>query len=206
MGPELRCGLAAAAALVIGVAGAAPYARLAAPYYAAVDRLIAASHPWEVARVEVRPGKSDLTAELQLQGYVRRDKDAAERAARVVGRVQVGEVVETPIVFWTLLLMWPASSLRQRLIRFLVGVPVFLGLEAATTATQLVLPMAQASAILAGDKDPLTGWDHWSRFLEAGGQFVVACFGAFMIASSTRRIRPLRGLLQSASRFGSMTQ
>jgi hypothetical protein len=186
---ELRWGLAAAAALTFGVTCAAPYARLAAPFYAAVDRRIALHRPWEVTDVEVRPGKSNLTAELQLQADVFRYQGAPNRAARVIGRVQVGEVVETPLVFWTLLLMWPAASIRQRVIRVLIGIPVFLGLEAITTATQLILPMAQASAMLAGDPNPVTPWDHWSRFLEAGGQFVLASGFAILVAAMIRRSR-----------------
>lgn len=189
MRPELRWGLAAAVALTIGVTCAEPYARLMAPFDAAVDRRISLHRPWEVTGVDVRPGKSNLTAELQLQADVFRYQGAANRAARVVGRVQVGEVIETPIVFWTLLLVWPAASIRQRVIRVLVGIPVFLALEAITTATQLILPMAQASAMLAGDPNPVTPWDHWSRFLEAGGQFVLASGFAILVAAVTHRSR-----------------
>jgi hypothetical protein len=184
--PELRWGLVGCVALCIGVAGAEFYARLAAPYYAAVDRLIAQRHPWEVTNVEVRPGKSALAAELQLRANVYRFAGDPYAAARVIGRVQVGEVVETPLVFWTLLLMWPAASIRQRLVRLAVGVPAFMALEAITTATQLILPMAQASAMLVGDRNPATSWDHWSRFLEAGGQFVVASGLAVLVATCTR--------------------
>jgi hypothetical protein len=190
--PEIRGGLAAAAALAIGVTCAGPYARLAAPYYAVIDRLIATNHPWEITRVEVRPGKSNLTAELQLHADVFRHVGAREPAATVIGRVQVGEVIETPLVFWTLLLVWPAASNRQRLIRLVVGIPVFSGLEAITTATQLILPMAQASAMLAGDPSPVTLWDYWSRFLEAGGQFVLACGFALLVCSLTHRPRAPR--------------
>lgn len=189
MRPELRWGLAAAVALTIGVTCAEPYARLMAPFYAAADRRIALHRPWEVTGVDVRPGKSNLTAELQLQADVFRYQGAPNRAARVVGRVQVGEVIETPLVFWTLLLMWPAASIRQGVTRALVGIPVFLGLEAITTATQLILPMAQASAMLAGDPDPVTLWDRWSRFLEAGGQFVLASGFAILVATTIRRAR-----------------
>jgi hypothetical protein len=87
-----------------------------------------------------------------------------------------------------LLLIWPAASIRHRATRLMIGVPVFLGLEAITTATQLALPLAQASAILAGDNDPVTAWDHWSRFLESGGQFVLICCGAFMVVSAQRKV------------------
>jgi hypothetical protein len=181
--------LAAIVVLMIGVTCAEPYARLAAPYYAVVDRFIAWGHPWEVTGVDVRRGKSNLTAELQLQANVFRYQGAPDRAARVVGRVQVGEVIETPLVFWTVLLLWPAASAQQRVIRMVVGIPAFLGLEAMTTATQLILPMAQASAILAGDSNPVTPWDLWSRFLEAGGQFVLALGFAILVAATTRRDR-----------------
>jgi hypothetical protein len=148
---------------------------------------MAANHPWDVQEVAVAPGKSNLSAELQLQGYVRRHREDRAPAARVVGRVQVGEAVETPLLFWCLLLVWPATSLGQRVARLIVGVPVWLGLEALTTASQLMLPLAQASAILAGDNDPVTGWDRWSRFLEAGGQFVIVCAGAITVAALTGR-------------------
>jgi hypothetical protein len=185
--PELQYFLAGAAALALGVVLAASYARLMAPYYRLVDGLIAARHPWQVASVEVEAGQQLLSEQLQLTGFVRRHADDAAPSAQVLGHVQVGEVVETPIVFWLLVLMWPAASRRQRLQRVLWGLPVFLGVEAVSTATQLLLPMAQASAILAGDPDPVTVWDRWSRFLEAGGQFAVACVAALLLLSSTRK-------------------
>jgi hypothetical protein len=182
--------VAATAALSLGVTLAAPYARLVAPYYGAVDHLIATGRPWEILSVDVRPGKSNLSEELELRAFVRRDPKDRNPAARVVGRVQIGEAVETPVVFWTLLLAWTAASRRQRVKRLLIGVPIFMGLEAITTACQLVLPMAQASAMLGGDQDPVTAWDHWSRFLEAGGQFVVICGGAILAIAVSGRDNP----------------
>jgi hypothetical protein len=196
MRPEIRWAMAAIAALGLGVTFAEPYARIAAPYYAAIAKLIAAGHPWKVGTAEVNPGKSRLSAELQLQGYVWRQREDLRPAARVVGRVQVGEVIETPLLFWTLLLLWPAKSLSQRAVRLAVGVPVYLGLEAVTTTIQLMLPLAQASAILAGDNDPVTPWDYWSRFLEAGGQFVIVCGCAIIIAASTGRLRSTAAAVQ----------
>jgi hypothetical protein len=183
--PEIRWVLAAAGALGLGVTFASQYAELAAPYYGNIARLMAAGHPWDVESVGVHPGKSHLSAELQLRGYVRRHREDREPAARVIGRVQVGEAVETPLLFWSLLLLWPATSLGQRAVRLLAGVPVWLGLEAITTASQLMLPLAQASAILAGDNDPITLWDRWSRFLEAGGQFALVCGFGVIVAAST---------------------
>jgi hypothetical protein len=193
MRPELHWALAAAVGFGLGMTFSQGYAHLAAPYYVAVDRLIATGHPWEITSIDVRPGKSNLSAELQLRALVRRNRDDLSAAAKVIGRVQVGEVIETPMVFWTLLLAWPAASTRQRMMRFIVGVPVFLGLEAITTAAQLILPMAQASAMLAGDNDPVTGWDRWSRFLEAGGGFVLPLFAALLtVAIAARTLRQPR--------------
>ena len=164
---------------------AQPYAHIAAPFYEAVDRLIAISHPWDITSVDVRPGRSNLSAEVQLWAFVRQHVDDPTPAARVVARVQVGEVVEGPMVFWAIVLAWPAVSIRARLLRSLVGIPVFLLVEAITTAAQLIVPMAQASAILGGDANPVTVWDYWSRFLEAGGQFALACSAAVMVVAIT---------------------
>ena len=202
MRPEFRWGLAAAAALALGVACAEPYARLAAPFYAMVDRRITLHRPWAITSIDVRPGKTPLTAELQLRADVFRYQGAPNRAAQVIGRVQVGEVIETPVVFWTLLLMLPAASLRQRVIRLVLGIPIFFALEAVTTSAQLILPMAQASAILAGGPQLVTPWDRWSRFLEGGGQFVLAAGFAILVASMTQRISgsPKAAIPQDASR------
>jgi hypothetical protein len=176
--------MVAAAALAAGAALAEPYAHLAAPYYAAVARLIARAHPWAIQQVTVAPDPGGRGSVLRLVGEVRRQRDDPKPAALVVTRVQVGEAIGTPIVFWTLLLIWPAASARQRLVRLALGAAVFLGLEAITTGVQLMHSMAEASAMLEGGSrgtqpdDPLTLWERWSRFLEAGGDFALAVAGA----------------------------
>jgi hypothetical protein len=184
---ELRWILAASAALALGVLMAKPYARLAVPYYQAVAKLVARFHPWQVVSVGVQPGSSRLGAEVQLRGEVRRIPEQSRPSAIVVGRVQVGEVVETPIVYWTMVIMWPVASKRLGWLRAAAALSVFLALEALTTATQLILPMAQASAMLDGSQNPLTWWDRWSRFLEAGGQFVIAAAAAIVVTAWRRQ-------------------
>jgi hypothetical protein len=182
--------ITAALALTIGVTCAAGYARLALPYYTAVTSLIADFYPWRVVSLAVTPDPSSHGMVLRLSGEVRRHRDDAFAAAMVVNRVQVGEAIETPVIFWGLLLAWPALNVRQRFIRLAVGVPVFLALEGVTTACQLVYSMAQASAMLAGEENPLSLWERWSRFLEAGGRFVVEVSAALItvgVTSSTRR-------------------
>lgn len=168
---ELIWALAACAALALGAAGAQSYARFAAPYYEAVTRLIALGHPWKILTVEVQPGEVSPGSALTLTAEVREHALDAQPAASVASHVNVGEVVQTPLIFWTLLLLWPAASGRQRLSHLLVGLPVFLTLEAVTTAVQLMHPLPGA---LLGADDPPTLLELWSRFLEAGGHFALA--------------------------------
>jgi hypothetical protein len=189
MRPELRWGLAALVALAIGVTCAESYARFAVPYYAAIARLIAAGHPWTIVSVDVKPGAKSPSPELQLVGDVRRTPADPRPAGRIISHIQVGEAVETPVVFWTLVLLWPAGSLRQRLLHIAVGIPLFFGLEAITTGIELMHAMAEVSAILAGEMQPLTLWERWSRFLEAGGRFVVEIGAALLTIATCQRER-----------------
>ena len=194
MRPEWRFGLAAALALSAGAFCAEPYARLAAPCYAAVDRLVAGLHPWSITEVAVTPDPQSQGVVLRLMGEVRRRRADLQPAALVVTRLQVGEAIQTPLVFWTLLLMWPAATHRERWTRLGVGVATFLGLEIITTAAQLLHPMAEASALLSGQLDLLTPWERWSEFLEAGGNFVVAATAALAAVAAAHaigsRLRP----------------
>jgi hypothetical protein len=81
--------------------------------------------------------------------------------------------------------------MRKRWIRLAVGIPVFLGVEAITTAVQLMHSMAEVSALLAGELNPVTLWERWSRFLESGGQVVLACGFAILVLASTKRSKPV---------------
>lgn len=185
---EWRLGLVAVVALVVGTAGARYYAQLAVPYYAGAVGLIARLHPWRVLSLAVAKDPKTHSTILLLKGEVFRSLADPSPAAVVVGRVQIGEVVETPLIFWTVLLLWPAAS-GPRWLRLAIGIPVFLGLEVSTTVCQLLQPLSEASAMLAGDSDPLTLLDRWSRFLEAGGRFVmevVAALLAIAVAHSFR--------------------
>jgi hypothetical protein len=180
MRPEGRWILAAIIALGVGAIGAKPYARLAAPYYQGVAEFLALGHPWQIVSVDVVPLASGRGAILRLTGWVREHAEDAKPAARLVGKLQVAAVVESPVIFWTLLVMWPAASYRQRLARLLLGLPLFLCLEAATTVAQLLDPLAYASAVLAGDPQAVTPWERWSRFLEEGGRIVLALGAAIL--------------------------
>jgi hypothetical protein len=176
---EWRWALATLIALVVGATCAEPYARFALLYYRAVATTIARFHPWSVVSVEVVQDPSSHSAVLQLTGEVRQHRGDRHPLALVTSSAQVGEVIETPVVYWSLLLMWPASRRGSRLRVLALGIPVFLALEAATTPAQLVYAMARATAILAGES-PLTVWERWSRFLEAGGRFALETAAAFV--------------------------
>lgn len=162
------------AALAIGVLAAVPYARLAAPYYAWVARIFAQGHPWEVLDVMVGQDETGRTMVLHLDATVSRMREDAAPAAIVNSGLHVGALVQNPVIFWTVLLLWPTRLIGPRWRVLLLGVPVFLTLEAATTVCQLLNPLADASAVLAGDPAPFTAWEGWSRFLEGGGRFVLA--------------------------------
>jgi len=165
-----------AAALAVGACGARAYARLAAPYYALAARAIALAHPWQIERVRIT-SQSAPGAVLQLEGAVRRRADDAQPAARLVSQLQLAALVQSPVIFWSVLLAWSAPTRRRRVTLLLTGLPVFLGLEAATTVCQLLTPFAYASAVLAGES-PTTLWLRWSNFLEEGGRVGLALAAA----------------------------
>lgn len=185
---EWRVGLIALIALAAAAGCARYYAQLATPYYSGAARMLAQLYPWRVISLDTIYDSRSHTSVLFLKGAVFRSRDDARPAAVVVNRLQVGEVVETPLVFWGVLLLWPMSR-GQRWLALGVGIPLFLGLEVLTTVCQLLQPMAQASALLAGNNDPLTVWDRWSRFLEAGGRFVVEVVAALLTMALARTVR-----------------
>jgi hypothetical protein len=133
-----------------------------------------------VVNIEVSPGSSGRGALLRLTGTVRARADAGPPAAKLVSKLQVAAVVESPVVFWMLLILWPLRSGRERLWLLALGIPVFLFLETATTVCQLLNPLAYGSAVLAGNPNPVTSWERWSRFLEAGGRVVLAVAAALI--------------------------
>jgi hypothetical protein len=97
-------------ALIAGALDAEAYARLAAPYYKSVAAVFVQTRPWaltsiDVARDENRPGVF-----LRLHGEVREAASAVKPAAILTTRVQVGAVIEAPLIFWTILLAWRQTA------------------------------------------------------------------------------------------------
>jgi len=183
---ELRWLAIALSMLALGVLCARPYARLASPFYALAARMIAHGRPWTISSVEVARGNSSPGAILRMSGTVSERKNDAVPGARLVSKLQVA-----PVIFWTLLVAWPAASVR-RLALIGIAVPIFVGLEVATTVCQLIGPFAYASAVLAGDADPVTWWERWSRFLEAGGRVGLAFVAALATIGIAQWISRLR--------------
>jgi len=186
---EWRLLAIASIALAVGVLGAEPYARLASPVYAAAARIIALGHPWQIISIGLGPGGSGPGSVLRLTGAVRARSDDPTPAAVLVGKLQADAVVESPVIFWAILLAWPATSVRQRFAYVALGIPLFVCLEIATTVCELVNPLAYASAVLAGNPDPLTGWERWTRFLEAGGRVALALIAALLAISLARTVK-----------------
>ena len=187
--------IGAVAALALGATCGAGYSRLATPYYATVAAWIATLHPWnaadrwEITEVAVR-NEPDHGSALRLTADMYRNRDDKAPTARVVTRLRVGEVVEAPLVFWTLLVLWPAPCLRRRLTYLAAGIPLFLCLEAATTASQLVQSMPAISAMVAGESDPHSAWERWSGFLESGGRFMMETAAALLTVGIVEALRP----------------
>ncbi len=190
MRSEYRWALAFAAALVFAALGARPYARLAAPCYQVIAGLLALSHPWDVVSVEVAQPSGAAGAVLRLKGLVYASAASLHPSFRMTGKLQVAAGAQGPLIYWTVLALWPAPTLRRRLALLALGMPVFVLLEAATTVCQLLNPLAWASAVLAGERDPVTAWEYWSRFLEDGGRAGLALLAAVLTAVMAARAVP----------------
>jgi hypothetical protein len=186
---ERRWLIAAAVALLVGALGAQTYAQLAAPYYRTAAAWIARGHPWTITRVDVAQDAARPGVFVRLHGEVRAVANAARPAAMLIGRVQAGAAIEGPLIFWTILLAWPGET-RRRGALLIMGIPVFLGLEAATTVCQLLSGFADASAAIAGEPGAITWWERWSRFIESGGRDVLALCAALLTVAGARRLAP----------------
>jgi hypothetical protein len=191
MQSDWRWLLAFALVLALAAAGAKFYDRLAAPGYRAIADVLALGHPWKVESVEVAEPPGAVGAVLRLKGLVYESRASSRPSFRMTGKLQVAAVVQVPLIFWTVLVLWPAATLRRRLMTLCLAVPVFVLLEGATTVSQLMNPLAYASAELAGARDPLTAWECWSRFLEDGGRVGLALVAAALVATAAARILPV---------------
>ncbi|HKT73933.1 MAG TPA: hypothetical protein VJQ47_13660 [Steroidobacteraceae bacterium] len=158
------------------------------PCYELLARAIAGTHPWEILGMEVGAlGVATPGRFLTMDAAVRKHREDVTPGAIIESSIHVGATIQSPLVFWSLVLGWPAASLRQRWGRFIAAVPVFLCLEAVTTVCQLLAPLGQASAVLDGVADPVTGWDRWGRFMEAGGRILLALTGSVAVIALTGR-------------------
>ena len=58
----------------------------------------------------------------------------------------------------------------------------------------------EASAMLAGEIDPLTAWEQWSRFLESGGRFALELCAALLAVALSAAATPRKSVSLSVSR------
>jgi hypothetical protein len=155
-----------------------------APFDAVVARLLFLGEPWTVAGLEVVGGDTAGASVLQLRAEVRRSAADTDPAARVRTQLQVGAVAETPLLFFSLLLIWPSRSWQWRLMAMGLAAPVWLLLQALATTLPLADDVFTAAAILAGAHDPLTALERWSRFLESGGRIALAISAALLTGAA----------------------
>lgn len=198
MRPEWRWAAAAAVVLLVGACGAQRYVQVAAPCYRTAAEWLARGRPWTITGVDVAEDAARPGLFVRLHGEVRANLESARPAATLVGRVQAGAAIEGPLLFWTVLFVWP-TTLRRRAALLLMGLPVFFGLEIATTVCPLMNGFAEASAVIAGDPDPLTAWERWSRFIESGGRDVLAVCAALLVIALARRLLPIVGVRSAPS-------
>ena len=153
---------------------AAPYyAHLAAPAWQAVARLTALGQPWRITGIEVTPSPDGPGTIVALTAIVTDAQADRTASARVTGKITTGAAIEPALVFWLLVLAWPAAHGRERWLRFAIGVPVFIAVDTATTVLALTHALPWATQVIAGAGDGDTAWDRWAAFLEAGGRFAV---------------------------------
>ena len=190
---ELRWLLLAGGCLLAGAFGAQAYATRAAPAYRHAVIWLTRGLPWSVRDIEVSPDPPHPGIFLRLHGEVRPVMPGAgtaatasaadSRVAHLVTRVQVGAAVEAPLIFWMMLLAWPAATARRRAALLLTGIPIYGCLELLTTVSQLLSGFSAGAAALAGHSEANTPLESWSRFLESGGRDVLAVGAALITAA-----------------------
>ena len=186
---ERRAIALVAALLLAGATGAGGCATLLCPFYVAAVRTLSSSQGWQVVSAEVRTSQHGPGRVVALTTDLYRSPNDARSTARVVSELQVGAIAEGPIVLFAVLALWPLQAGRSRWRLLLAGLPVLLLLELLTSVPQLMHAMPAVVAMMAGEPDRATAWDHWSEFIEGGGRFVVACSLAILTAVIVSRAR-----------------
>jgi hypothetical protein len=181
----MRWGIAALAALALGALFADQYTAWLSPYYGAVTRMLASGHPWSIEQVQLEPGR-DGTSALTLRATVRLAADKRRPNAAVVEQLRSGLVIQTAMVFWLVLLAWPTRLVRQRPLRVLCALPVYLLLEIVTTGVQLIHGLPGIAQLLRGNAYRTTTLDYWAAFLEEGGRIVLAIVAALLALQLAR--------------------
>ena len=176
---------AALVMVAVGSMAEPAYLRLVAPCYLCVARLIAHGEPWQIVDVGVKPSPDNPGVILQMSALVSGGDAVHTRHAQLLGKVEAGAAIEPLVTFWLVLLAWPTVSAKERWLRILMGAPVFILTDTATTIVSLMHALPWAHNTLAGLPDAPTGWDRWVDFLEAGGRVAVSFSAALLTIAAT---------------------
>ena len=165
---------------------AAPYARLVAPFHALAGAIVGRYAGWEVVKtaVEDTPGQHGRALALTADLY-RRPSDRTA-AARVVGRVTVGGVVEGPLVYLGLLALWPVRDWRERARLLCLALPGLAVIELLTTLPELLHTLPSVVGEIAGLPQAYTPWDRWTELLSGGGRFAIEVSAALLAIAVIR--------------------
>ena len=190
--PDWRILCAALITVAVGSIAAPAYLRRVAPCYLSAARLIARGEPWQIVDVAVEPSTDKPGMIQQLSALVSGGDARHTRHAQLLGKVHAGAAIEPLLTFWLVLLAWPAVSAKQRWVRILMGAPVFILTDAATTIVSLMHALPWAQNTLAGLPDVPTGWDRWVDFLEAGGRFAISVSAALLTIAAAAQLPATR--------------
>ena len=151
--------------------------------------LIARGEPWQIVDVAVEPSTDNPGMILQLSALVSGGDARHTRHAQLLGKVHAGAAIEPLLTFWLVLLAWPAVSAKQRWVRILMGAPVFILTDAATTIVSLMHALPWAQNTLAGLPDvPTLRNQRQRRVADDRGRRAAA-------RNAARAPRPCRGSL-----------
>jgi len=180
--------LAGAAVLAAGPWLAAPYARLVAPFHAALAEFAAGpAGGWRVERAGLRPALRGPGEVLAVTATLWSPAPAARPIAVVESTLGVDAALLAPATFAALLAGWPARGRRERLLRLGAGLALWPLLEGLTNGCQLLAPLYEAHGLVAAAPHAAPLWLAWSEVLEAGGRLAVAGALALLVLAAGRR-------------------
>ena len=184
MRTERRGTVAALLLGAAGIVGASTYAGWTVPLHRVAAAWAAQSCACRIANVSVVQPGAGSTSALQLTAVVTEGPADSIPVAVVANRVNVGGIVQVPIVLLGLLLAWPAHARRDCAVRGALALLALPLLELLTTGSQLVAPLWALGAEM--QLRSVHGWmTGWTQFIESGGRIAVTAAIALLIISGS---------------------